>query len=116
MLKDKMKIKSGQPKKNKDAQNKKIGLRIQMARKEIGLNQNEFAVKLNKNRTTVANWEIGRFEPSNEILKKISDITQKPISYFFGEEQHKPTGYLSNEMKEAISLAVKEEMSKYNKK
>ena len=43
-------------------------------RKKNGLTQLALAQKLNVSRSTVAMWELGKSEPSNDILKEMSNI------------------------------------------
>jgi transcriptional regulator with XRE-family HTH domain len=104
------KIKS---KNQKNTQNRAIGLRIQMARKEAGLNQEELSKKVGVNRTTLANWETGKFELSNENLLNVSRILGKSMSYFFGEEQRNIYNEVEDLRREVFVL--REEVKKYRK-
>ena len=102
------------------SQNKPLGLRIQIARKEAGLKQNEFAKKLNVTNATLSRWESGIVTPEIGKLNTIAKLTGKSISYFFGEEQQPANSMYSqmmdmqkqiSELKEAL-----EENKKYTKK
>ncbi|MCM8804824.1 MAG: helix-turn-helix domain-containing protein [Candidatus Omnitrophica bacterium] len=64
---------------------KGIGFQIMLARKQMGLTQEELAKLLGVHQVTVAHWEIGKFEPNQDTIKKLSQILNKPISYFFSE-------------------------------
>ncbi|MCB4790397.1 MAG: helix-turn-helix domain-containing protein [Elusimicrobia bacterium] len=64
-----------------------IGLKIQIARKEANIKQNKLSKMLNVSNVTVSRWESGGIKPAIETIRKISEITGKPISYFFGEKQ-----------------------------
>lgn len=60
-----------------------LGERIVKARKEAGFSdQGEFAHALGTQQPTVSRWESGKFEPGPEFLKKIADVTKKPLSFF----------------------------------
>jgi len=64
--------------------NKKLtlGQRVKFARKEAGLSQKDLAAKLKITDKAVSTYEVGRANPSFEMMKQISKITQKPINYF----------------------------------
>lgn len=47
--------------------------RLKLLRKELGLNQQEFANKVGVNRGTLANYEVGRNEPIDAVVKLICD-------------------------------------------
>lgn len=52
----------------------KVGSRIKSIRKNIGLNQTDFAKKINATLPAVSNWETGKNIPNNERLKAISNL------------------------------------------
>jgi len=56
---------------------------ISAARTNVGLSQAELAAKVGVDRTTVINWEKGKYIPSLTNLRKISTITGIPIDYIF---------------------------------
>ncbi|MBP9815772.1 helix-turn-helix transcriptional regulator [Candidatus Woesebacteria bacterium] len=62
-----------------------IGKAIRKARKEVGLSQRDFAEALNVSDKTVSSYEVGRAQPSFNMVKKMSIIFHKPLSYFDGE-------------------------------
>lgn len=62
-----------------------FALRLKMARKLSGLSQTELAQKLNSFQNQVARWEAGKSDPSVENIKRISEITNQPVSFFFEE-------------------------------
>ncbi|MDD3416362.1 MAG: helix-turn-helix transcriptional regulator [Lachnospiraceae bacterium] len=45
--------------------------RIKLLRKELGLTQEEFARKIGLARNSIANYEIGRREPTNAIITSV---------------------------------------------
>jgi len=51
-----------------------IAQNIKAIRKQNGLTQAEFALKINNKRDNIASWELGKSLPSVEILQVISDI------------------------------------------
>lgn len=55
-------------------QAKKLGKKIKEIRKSLGLNQSEFARKINATVPAVSNWENGRNMPNDGRLKSIADI------------------------------------------
>lgn len=65
---------------------KEIGKRIKLIRKELGLNQTEFAKEIGATASAVSNWEQGLNSPNNERFKAISDLSGKSIDYLiFGK-------------------------------
>lgn len=65
---------------------KLIGEKIKQSREAASLTQAKLAELLNVTQVTEGRWELGKRECDFEILQKISTITKKPMSYFFGEE------------------------------
>lgn len=59
-----------------------IGKKIKQARNSIGLSQDQLARFVNISDKAISSYEVGRTVPSRKILKKISTIIQKPLSYF----------------------------------
>lgn len=49
------------------------------------------------NRSTFTRWKNGEFTPKIETLQKIADYFGVPVSYFYGEEEEKPSYYLDDE-------------------
>lgn len=60
-----------------------LGDRIKSARTECGLTQQELADQCGVIRQTITEYEAGRIEPSIRSIKKISEATKVPMSYFF---------------------------------
>ena len=58
---------------------------IKQVRKSKGLSQEELAIKLNVVRQTVSKWEQGLSVPDSELLVKISEILETPVSTLLGE-------------------------------
>lgn len=69
----------------------KLGKKLAKARKEMGLSQKQLAAKLKLSDKAVSAYEVGRAEPSLDILKQISKATRVPVQYFvddMSESEH----------------------------
>ena len=74
---------------------KEIGLRFQVARKRLGLTQQEIADKIGVSRTTVANWERGERTFEFDDLVKILPVLDVTPNYFLGlGESGDPAQYM----------------------
>ena len=51
----------------------------------------------NINRSTFSHWKNGDYTPKIETLQKIADYFGVPVSYFYGDEEEKPSYYLDDE-------------------
>ena len=58
--------------------------RIRELRKRSGLTLDEFAKDLGVSRATLGFWEQGKFQPSNEMLLRLSDIFEVSVDYILG--------------------------------
>ena len=58
---------------------------IKHYRKEKGISQEELALKLNVVRQTVSKWEQNLSVPDSEMLIKISEVFEVPVSKLLGE-------------------------------
>ena len=54
-------------------------------RKSKGLSQEELAIKLNVVRQTISKWEQGLSVPDSEMLIRVSEILETPVSTLLGE-------------------------------
>lgn len=61
----------------------KVRIILAACRANAEMNQTEFAQALNVDRSTVANWEAGKTEPSATQLRKISEISGVPLDFIF---------------------------------
>jgi transcriptional regulator with XRE-family HTH domain len=61
---------------------KKLGKRIQRAREEAGLNQEQLAGILGCSQPTLSNYEKGKSRIYLAQLQKVADALNKPITYF----------------------------------
>lgn len=59
-----------------------LGNRLRIARRAIGLTQQEFAKEIGYNSKTVSNWECGDCAPKGKALEKISLVTGYDVRFF----------------------------------
>ena len=88
----------------------KIGNSLKKIRKNHSLTQEEMAKALNIPRSTYANYENNKREPSKELLEKISEVfniplIDKPVSIFSG-----PGG---EQLKKSLSMPINNDIKKY---
>lgn len=57
--------------------------RVEELRKQIGLNQEDFAKALKVSRQTVSSIETGKYNPSLDLAFKIADFLHKRIDEIF---------------------------------
>ena len=62
-----------------------FSMRLTLLRKASTLTQEDLAFKINVSRQAVASWEIGRSEPSLDILLKLSDFFMVSTDYLLGK-------------------------------
>lgn len=58
---------------------------MKQVRKLKGLSQEELAIKLNVVRQTISKWEQGLSVPDSEMLIRISEVLETPVSTLLGE-------------------------------
>ena len=58
---------------------------IKVIRKAKGLSQEELAVKLNVVRQTISKWETGLSVPDADMLIRISEVLETPVSTLLGQ-------------------------------
>ncbi len=61
-------------------------MKLRKIREDLGLSQKELSLKLNVSPTNIYNYEIGRTEPSIDVLIKLADILNVSIDYLVGRE------------------------------
>ncbi|MFA6321832.1 MAG: helix-turn-helix transcriptional regulator [Candidatus Omnitrophota bacterium] len=93
---------------------KNIGLRIQYARKDIGLSQSMLADKIGIHVVSLSKIESGKVNTTIETLCRIAEVTNKPMSYFFGEEPKQMYNSDVDDLKKQIA-EIKEDIKKYQK-
>jgi transcriptional regulator with XRE-family HTH domain len=62
-----------------------FGDKVRFARKEMGLTQKEFSEKLGITRGYLSDIERGKIKGTVAMMNKLSEITDKPISFFMGK-------------------------------
>jgi transcriptional regulator with XRE-family HTH domain len=65
--------------------NKNLFKNIKKAREAKGLSQKQLGLRLNVSDKTISAYEQGRAIPPIHTLKRISEITSKPLEFFFSE-------------------------------
>lgn len=60
--------------------------RIRLSRKEANLSQIDLAQLVGVSDKAISSYEVGRAIPPLDILKKISVVTGKQMSFFFDED------------------------------
>ena len=73
---------------------------IKSIRVAAGLNQKDFAVKLNISPSTLCLYETGEREPSLSFLKALSDKLRIPLAVFLAENGETPTGLTPEQAEE----------------
>lgn len=61
---------------------REIGLRIQRAREELGLTQEELAARMGCTQSALSNYELGKRRLYLNLLNEIAQILNKPLDYF----------------------------------
>ena len=91
----------------------KFNERLKAYRKKAGLSQEQFASALNVKQYNVSDYEVGRSEPSIELLIKIAKILEISIDELLGND-NAPLSVEGKEKKllEVINNLPEEEKSK----
>lgn len=61
---------------------REIGWRIQRAREENGLTQEELAARLGCTQSALSNYELGKRRLYLNLLNQIAQVLNKPLDYF----------------------------------
>jgi transcriptional regulator with XRE-family HTH domain len=64
-----------------------IGKRIQKAREESGLSQEELATTLGITQSALSNYELGKRRLYLANLEQLANVLGRPLSYFMEEEK-----------------------------
>ncbi|MDR3048394.1 MAG: helix-turn-helix domain-containing protein [Elusimicrobiota bacterium] len=83
-----------------------IGNRIKQAMMEIGLNQGEFAKKLNVTQPLISSWMTGKSKPSTTSIKKIAQFTGKPLQYFFDNDENNQVETAKNGKENSVEIEL----------
>ena len=87
---------------------------LKTLRKNKGLSQEELSVKLNVVRQTVSKWESGLSVPDAEMLIKISELFEIPVSEILGEDIEKKERDDLKVISEKLEV-VNEQLSNFRK-
>ena len=60
----------------------RIGARIQQAREELGITQQELAARLGCTQAALSNYELGKRRLYLANLEKIASVLRTPLGYF----------------------------------
>jgi len=92
---------------------KNIFKNIKKARIVIGLSQMQLGARLGVSDKTISAYEQGRAIPPIHTLKRISEITKKPLEYFFSENSSDE--YDFRKIEEKLDIVIKELQNISNK-
>lgn len=81
-----------------------VGSQLKKARKLCNLSQGELAEKVGISRMMISRYEVGVSDIPLEKLKKIAEILEKPISYFFGETLSEDSAQVWKEAQKYLEL------------
>jgi len=83
-----------------------ISKKIKDARVEAKFSQGDLAGHLKLSDKSISAYESQRAVPPIDVLKKIASLTNKPISYFFDQDEKKDTTLrrVESKLKEIESL------------
>ena len=87
-----------------------VGERIKLARQKKKLNQQHLAEKLGVKTSTVGSYEIGRSNPSLEILAKISDECEVSIDWLVKGQENNADSHLSTQSLDKGAFGAKVEL------
>lgn len=90
---------------------------IKRYRKEKGMSQEELAVHLHVVRQTVSKWEKGLSVPDAEVLVRMAELLDVPVSHLLGMEVSKEqTGELTEELSRVNEELIKKNRQMYLEK
>lgn len=92
----------------KDMGFKEIGKKLQMAREEAGLSQEQLASMLGCAQSTLSNYEKGKRRLYLTQLEQIAEVLGKPIEYFL-ESANSSTEHNTKEELKNINSALDDE-------
>lgn len=73
----------------------KVGKRIRLARKEMGLTQEALAAEIGTTQPKVSRMETGKCNDSISMVEVISKYTHKPMVFFFVDNESEIWDYLT---------------------
>lgn len=81
-----------------------VGQQIKKARQSKSLSQKQLAEKVGISRMMISRYEVGYSEVPIEKLQRLAQILDKPVSFFFGEEQVENTNKVWKEAQKYLEL------------
>lgn len=87
---------------------KEIGRKLQLAREEAGLSQEQLSSMMGCAQSTLSNYEKGKRRLYLTQLEQIADLLGKPIEYFL-ETGHSSENYSNQNALKSINTALDEE-------
>ena len=76
---------------------------LKILRSNYNISQKDFAKAIGVSQQTIASWEVGRTEPSNDWLKAIADYFDVSIDYLLGRKTANYSPPLSNDKKSQLT-------------
>ena len=92
-----------------------LSKKIEQAINESSKDTNEVSIEIGVAYSTIRNWILGNRQPSFDLLKKISEVTGKPISWFFDEPSTAPLSY-DRQLQEKLLNLIESNSEELNKK
>lgn len=92
-----------------------IGRRIQKAREEAGLSQEELASALGITQSALSNYELGKRRLYLANLEQLATVLGRPLSYFMEEEKPQEDSSPRREASDTVTseiLALLQELSR----
>ena len=84
--------------------NASFGNRIKALRVEQGMSQEDLAAKLNISRSCLANYEIGKRQPDNEMLIRIADVFHVLVDYLIDRTEYRSLDLSFQEISECTRV------------
>ena len=78
--------------------------RIKALRVEQGMSQEDLAAKLNISRSCLANYEIGKRQPDNEMLIRIPDVCHVLVDYLIDRPEYRSLDLSFQELNECTRI------------
>ncbi len=85
---------------------REIGKRIQKAREEAGLSQEELASALGITQSALSNYELGKRRLYLANLEQLANVLERPLSYFMEEAPEDEAAVARNESGDATSSEI----------